>query len=66
MTASISIHASPFNDKRLHLLEATMTARCLGACGVALAVVFDDQLEGHQTVESVTERLNNCLSASKP
>lgn len=34
-----------------------MTARCLGACGIAPAVVFDDQLEGHQTVESVGERL---------
>lgn len=43
-----------------------MTARCLGACGIAPAVVFDHQLEGHQTVDSVAERLNLCLSDSKP
>ncbi|MBE9068523.1 bidirectional hydrogenase complex protein HoxE [Leptolyngbya cf. ectocarpi LEGE 11479] len=42
-----------------------MTARCLGACGIAPTVVFDEQLEGHQTVDSVAERLNTCLSASK-
>ncbi|MDV3348438.1 bidirectional hydrogenase complex protein HoxE [Leptolyngbyaceae cyanobacterium CCMR0082] len=42
-----------------------MTARCLGTCGIAPAVVFDERLEGHQTVESVTARLNTCLSASK-
>ena len=38
-----------------------MTARCLGACGIAPAVVFDDRLEGHQTVETVAERLAGCL-----
>ncbi|MGD1854340.1 MAG: bidirectional hydrogenase complex protein HoxE [Leptolyngbyaceae cyanobacterium] len=38
-----------------------MTARCLGACGIAPTVVFDEQLEGNQTVESVAERLNTCL-----
>lgn len=42
-----------------------MTARCLGACGIAPAVVFDDRLEGHQTVESVKERLDICLSKAK-
>lgn len=42
-----------------------MTARCLGACGIAPAVVFDNQLAGHQTAESVAERLNTCLSASE-
>lgn len=38
-----------------------MTARCLGACGIAPTVVFDEQLEGQQTVESVAERLTACL-----
>lgn len=41
-----------------------MTARCLGACGIAPVVVFDDHLAGHQTVDSVAERLNMCLSES--
>ena len=41
-----------------------MTARCLGACGIAPAVVIDDQLEGNQTLETVTSRLNTCLSGS--
>ena len=39
-----------------------MTARCLGACGIAPAVVFDDQLEGNQTPETVCDRLQSCLS----
>ncbi|ESA37689.1 nad -dependent nickel-iron dehydrogenase diaphorase component subunit [Leptolyngbya sp. Heron Island J] len=43
-----------------------MTARCLGACGIAPTVVFDEQLEGHQTLERVTQRLKSCLSASRP
>ncbi|MEO0757540.1 MAG: bidirectional hydrogenase complex protein HoxE [Cyanobacteria bacterium J06648_16] len=41
-----------------------MTARCLGACGIAPTVVFDDQLEGHQTPEQVVTRMNNCLSSA--
>ncbi|MBE9140655.1 bidirectional hydrogenase complex protein HoxE [Nodosilinea sp. LEGE 07088] len=40
-----------------------ITARCLGACGIAPAVVFDDQLEGRQTPEIVCDRLQTCLSA---
>ncbi|WP_016952401.1 bidirectional hydrogenase complex protein HoxE [Anabaena sp. PCC 7108] len=32
-----------------------MTARCLGACGIAPAVVFDGTILGHQTPESVCE-----------
>lgn len=39
------------------------TARCLGACGVAPVVVFDQQLEGRQTPETVRDRLHTCLSA---
>lgn len=42
-----------------------MTARCLGACGIAPAVVFDDHLEGHQTVDTVCDRLRTCLSTSQ-
>lgn len=41
-----------------------MTARCLGACGIAPAVVFDGQLEGHQTPEQVVVRLHDCLKSA--
>jgi bidirectional [NiFe] hydrogenase diaphorase subunit len=34
-----------------------LTARCLGACGIAPAVVFDGTVAGHQTVESVLGRV---------
>ncbi|MGF1515668.1 MAG: bidirectional hydrogenase complex protein HoxE [Elainellaceae cyanobacterium] len=43
-----------------------ITARCLGACGIAPAVVFDDQLEGHQTPTTVGDRLRHCLENSRP
>lgn len=38
-----------------------VTARCLGACGIAPAVVVDGNVEGHQTPESVTHRVEECL-----
>jgi bidirectional [NiFe] hydrogenase diaphorase subunit len=41
------------SDKRLSLL----TARCLGACGIAPAVVFDGTVAGHQTTEELLERV---------
>lgn len=34
-----------------------LTARCLGACGLAPAVVFDGQVAGKLTVESSVERV---------
>lgn len=48
-------------DKQLSLL----TARCLGACGVAPAVVFDGTVCGHQTPESACDRLKVWLEASR-
>ena len=36
------------------------TARCLGACGIAPAVVVDGNVEGHQTSEIVTNRVKEC------
>jgi bidirectional [NiFe] hydrogenase diaphorase subunit len=36
-------------DKRLSLL----TARCIGACGIAPAVVYDGVTAGHQTEEDI-------------
>jgi bidirectional [NiFe] hydrogenase diaphorase subunit len=40
-------------DGKLSLL----TARCIGACGIAPAVVFDRTPEGHQTPDLVLRRL---------
>ncbi|PSB34909.1 bidirectional hydrogenase complex protein HoxE [Stenomitos frigidus] len=37
------------------------TARCLGACGIAPAVVFDGTVCGHQTPELVCDRLKEYL-----
>lgn len=34
-----------------------MTARCLGACGIAPAVVFDGEVLGHQTAQSVCKKV---------
>ncbi|MBP0029185.1 bidirectional hydrogenase complex protein HoxE [Roseofilum sp. Guam] len=34
-----------------------VTARCIGACGIAPAVVFDGQVAAQQTPESVIERI---------
>jgi bidirectional [NiFe] hydrogenase diaphorase subunit len=44
-------------DGRLSLL----TARCLGTCGVAPAVVFDDAVAGEQTAESATNHVKGWL-----
>jgi bidirectional [NiFe] hydrogenase diaphorase subunit len=44
-------------DNRLSL----MTARCLGACGIAPAVVFDGTVAGHQTVEQLVEQVREVL-----
>lgn len=40
-------------DNKLSL----MTARCLGACGLAPAVVFDGEVVGKQTADSTLERV---------
>jgi bidirectional [NiFe] hydrogenase diaphorase subunit len=41
-----------------------MTARCLGACGIAPAVVYDGAVAGHQTVEETINRVLDILRAS--
>ena len=38
-----------------------VTARCLGACGVAPAVVFDGAVRGHQTSETTLRELKGWL-----
>jgi bidirectional [NiFe] hydrogenase diaphorase subunit len=44
-------------DGRLSLL----TARCLGACGIAPAVVIDSQVLGHAETALVSARLHNLM-----
>lgn len=44
-------------DGKLSLL----TARCLGACGLAPAVVFDDQVAGKLTADAVLNRIEGWL-----
>jgi bidirectional [NiFe] hydrogenase diaphorase subunit len=47
-------------DDRLSL----MTARCVGACGIAPAIVFDGTVAGNQTVEALIERVREALRAT--
>ena len=44
-------------DNKLSII----TARCLGACGIAPAVVFDGAVTGHQTVDDLVERVRAAL-----
>jgi bidirectional [NiFe] hydrogenase diaphorase subunit len=37
------------------------TARCVGACGIAPVVIFDGQVSGNQTAETVAERVKSWL-----
>lgn len=43
-----------------------LTAHCIGACGIAPAVVFDDQTAGQQTPEMALARLDKWLCAGNP
>ncbi|MBD2410198.1 NAD(P)H-dependent oxidoreductase subunit E [Nostoc calcicola FACHB-389] len=55
-----SIHIHPGEttaDNQISLL----TARCLGACGIAPAVVFDGTVIGNQTAELVSDRIKGWL-----
>jgi bidirectional [NiFe] hydrogenase diaphorase subunit len=45
-------------DGRLSLL----TARCLGACGIAPAVVLDNTVHGHETPESLLQHVKGWLA----
>lgn len=56
------------NCAKIHAGETTpdgelslSTARCLGACGIAPAVVLDGTVCGHQTPELVTEQIEGWL-----
>lgn len=39
-----------------------LSARCLGACGIAPAVVLDDTISGQQTPESATQAIQTLTS----
>ena len=38
-----------------------LTARCLGACGIAPAVVMDNAVKGHQTPETLREQVKGWI-----
>jgi bidirectional [NiFe] hydrogenase diaphorase subunit len=44
-------------DKQLSLL----TARCIGACAIGPAVIYDGTVSGHRTPENAVEKLNEVL-----
>lgn len=44
-------------DKKLSLL----TARCIGACGIAPAVTYDGQVAAKQTPEAALEKIKNWM-----
>jgi bidirectional [NiFe] hydrogenase diaphorase subunit len=50
------------DDDRLSLV----TARCLGACGIAPAVVLDGTVKGHETSESLVLQLKGWLASGHP
>jgi len=39
-----------------------LTARCIGTCGIAPAVVYDDKVTGKQTPETALERVKGWMS----
>ena len=47
-------------DNQLSLL----TARCLGACGIAPAVVLDGSVKGHETADSLLRHVKGWLRGS--
>jgi bidirectional [NiFe] hydrogenase diaphorase subunit len=65
---SQSILANLEKSTHIHPGETTpnnelslLTARCLGACGIAPAVVFDGKVCGNQTAESVCKQVKGWL-----
>lgn len=46
-------------------LFSLTTARCLGSCGLAPVVVFDGQVSGKETPESVAIRVKEAVSLSR-
>jgi bidirectional [NiFe] hydrogenase diaphorase subunit len=46
-------------------LFSLTTARCLGSCGLAPVVVFDGEVSGRETPESVVKKAQEIVSAAK-
>ncbi len=46
------------SDNQLSLL----TARCIGACAIGPAVIYDGSVSGHQTLELAVDKLKGVLS----
>ena len=42
-----------------------LTARCMGACGIAPAVTLDGQVSGKQTPESVLAAVKELIASGK-
>jgi bidirectional [NiFe] hydrogenase diaphorase subunit len=49
-------------DQKLSLV----TARCVGACGLAPAVVIDEELEGKLSPEATLERIRALVGGAVP
>jgi bidirectional [NiFe] hydrogenase diaphorase subunit len=45
---------------------SVVTARCLGACGIAPAVVLDGTVKGKETADSLVFQLKGWLSSGRP
>ncbi|CAN1211524.1 bidirectional hydrogenase complex protein HoxE [Tumidithrix helvetica PCC 7403] len=58
IASEIGIHPGETTaDRKVSL----MTARCIGACGIAPATVMDGQVHGKQTPESLMATMHDCL-----
>jgi bidirectional [NiFe] hydrogenase diaphorase subunit len=55
-----SLHIRP-GDTTTDGQVSLLTSRCLGTCGSAPAVVFDDNILGYQTPQSVCDRMQGWL-----
>src|SRR5262249_10933351 len=53
-------HLEPGETTRDHKVSL-LTARCIGACGIAPAVVYDHTVTGQQTPETVAQHLREWL-----
>lgn len=53
----------PFGETTSDGKLSLVTARCLGACGIAPAVVIDGTVKGHETPESLVLQLKGWLTS---
>ena len=48
------------NTQQMHQLFTVETVSCLGACGLAPAVMTNDEVYGKMTPEKMSELIKNC------